>query len=67
MPKTKRATEDQAARLQRLEGVLLNEYPPGYDAHRDVLMDDHEARASVNRLGAALREALELLRRAPRA
>lgn len=47
----------------KLREFLADEFPPGYDATRDGLMDEDDARDAVNRPGNALREAVGILER----
>lgn len=52
-----------ARAVRKLAEFLADEFPRGYDATRDGLMDEDDARDAVNRLGNALREAVEILQR----
>lgn len=49
------------AELKRLNGLLEDYCPPNYDAHRDPLADKWDHEEAVNKLGAGLRDALQLL------
>ena len=58
---SKSAQKQREDYLKIIKGVLEDECPPGYDAHRDPLADSYSLADSVNKLGLALRNAVALL------
>lgn len=59
--KLQKVQKDRERLLKTIKVVLEDEFPPGYNARRDDLADKLELANSVNRLGLALRDAVNLL------